>query len=123
MNCLPKHTHLPEDIDDPVILKEHIFSVVEGDDYWHDRIKCALATAGFITTRLQREPEHPVWLAWLTRTTFDLSPDRKTAIRQLRKILRDGNISVVRDQFNIIDRRGDKLRCVFLLEKGAPGIA
>lgn len=123
MTCLPKHTHLPEDVADHVVLKEHIFSVLEGDDYWHDRIKCALATAGFITTRLQREPEHPVWLAWLTRATFDLSPDKKTAIRQLRKALGKGGIKVVRDEFNIIDRRGDKLRCVFLLDLGAPGVA
>jgi hypothetical protein len=123
MPNLSKYQPVPEDVDDPVALMEHVCSVVEGDDYWHDRIKCALATAGFITTRLQRETEHPVWLAWLTRTTFDLSPDKKTAIKQLRKILRDGNIKVVRDEFNIIDRRGDKLRCVFLLEKGAPGIA
>ena len=52
-----------------------------------------------------------------------LSPDKKTAIRQLRKVLRDGGIKVVRDEFNIIDRRGDKLRCVFLLDLGAPGAA
>jgi hypothetical protein len=38
-------------------------------------------------------------------------------------VLRDGGIKVVRDEFNIIDRRGDKLRCVFLLDLGAPGVA
>jgi hypothetical protein len=38
-------------------------------------------------------------------------------------VLRDGGIKVVRDEFNIIDRRGDKLRCVFLLDLGAPGAA
>jgi len=30
---------------------------------------------------------------------------------------------VLRDEFNIIHRRGDKLRCVFLLDLGAPGVA
>jgi hypothetical protein len=34
-----------------------------------------------------------------------------------------GGIKVLRDEFNIIDRRGDKLRCVFLLDLGAPGVA
>jgi hypothetical protein len=34
-----------------------------------------------------------------------------------------GGIKIVRDEFNIIDRRGDKLRCVFLLDLGAPGVA
>jgi len=29
----------------------------------------------------------------------------------------------VRDEFNIIDWRGDKLRCVFILDLGAPGVA
>lgn len=123
MPNLPKNQPLPEDVNDPVVLMEHVYRVVEGDDYWHDRIKCALATAGFSATRLQREPEHPVWLAWLTRTTFDLSPDHKTAIRQLRKALVQGGIKVVRNEFTIIDRRGDKLRCVFVLDLGAPGIA
>ena len=51
------------------------------------------------------------------------SADKKTAIRQLRKVLRDGGIKIVRDEFNIIDRRGDRLRCVFLLDLGAPGVA
>jgi hypothetical protein len=32
-------------------------------------------------------------------------------------------IKVLRDEFNIIDRRGDKLRYVFLLDLGAPGVA
>jgi hypothetical protein len=34
-----------------------------------------------------------------------------------------GGIGIERDEFNIIDRRGDKLRCVFLLDLGAPGVA
>jgi hypothetical protein len=95
----------------------------EGDPYWHGRIKRVLADAGIATRRIEREEAHPVWQAWLTRTTFDLSPDTKTAIKQLRKVLAEGGIKVLRDEFNIIDRRGDKLRCVFLLDLGAPGIA
>jgi hypothetical protein len=34
-----------------------------------------------------------------------------------------GGIRIARDQFNLVDRRGDKFRCVFVLELGAPGLA
>ena len=95
----------------------------ENDLFWQGRIKRIFAAVGIATRRIEREEAHPIWQAWLTRETFDLSPDKKTAIRQLRKVLRDGGIKVVRDEFNIIDRRGDKLRCVFMLDLGAPGVA
>ena len=95
----------------------------ENDLFWHGRIKRIFADVGIATRRIEQEEAHPVWQAWLTRERFDLSPDTKTAIRQLRKVLRDGGIKVVRDEFNIIDRRGDRLRCVFLLDLGAPGVA
>ena len=123
MPNLPKHQILPEDVDDHVVLKEHIFRVVEGDDYWHDRIRRILADAGIATRRLERMEEHPIWQAWLTRMSFDLHADKKAAIKQLRKVLGDGGVKIVRDEFNIIDRRGDKLRCVFMLALGAPGVA
>jgi hypothetical protein len=124
MPNLPNYQSLPEDVDDPVVLMEHVCRVVEDGNYWNAKIKSAFATVGFLTTRIQREDDHPsVWLAWLTRTTFDLSPDHKTASRQLRKALNRGGIKVVRNEFNIIDRRGDKLRCVFVLDLGAPGVA
>lgn len=93
----------------------------ENDLFWQSRIKRIFAAVGIATRRIEREEAHPIWEAWLTRETFDLSPDRKKAIRQLRKVLRDAGIKVVNDEFNIIDRRGDKLRCVFLLDLGAPG--
>ena len=92
------------------------------DSYWHGRIQRIFADAGFVTRRLEREEAHPIWLAWLTRTTFDLSRDKKVAIKQLRKVLNQGGIKVLRDQFNIIDWRGDKLRCVFILDLGLPGV-
>ena len=95
----------------------------ENDLFWQGRIKRIFAAAGITTRRIEREEAHPIWQTWLTRESFDLSPDKKTAIRQLRKVLRDGGIKVVSDEFNIIDRRGDKLRCVFMLDLGAPGVA
>jgi len=44
-------------------------------------------------------------------------------IKQIRKILKDGGIKIARDQFCIFDRRGDKLKCAFLLDLGVPGVA
>ena len=102
-----------------------VIQMLHGEDdlFWQGRIKRIFATVGIATRRIEREEVHPIWQAWLTREKFDLSPDRKTAIRQLRKVLREGGLKVVRDEFNIIDRRGDKLRCVFMLDLGAPGVA
>jgi hypothetical protein len=94
----------------------------ENDLFWQDRIKRIFAAVGIATRRIEREEAHPIWQAWFTRERFDLRPDMKTAIRQLRKVLRDGGIKVVRDEFNIVDWRGDKLRCVFMLDLGAPGV-
>ena len=93
----------------------------ENDPFWHGRIKRLFAAAGIATRRIERMEEHPIWQAWLTRKTFDLALEKKAAIRQLRRVLRDAGIRVVRDEFNIIHRRGDKLRCVFMLDLGSPG--
>ena len=105
--------------------KDSVLQMLHGENdlFWHGRIKRSFADVGIATRRIEQEEAHPVWQAWLTRERFDLSADKKTAIRQLRKVLRDGGIKVVRDEFNIIDRRGDRLRCVFLLDLGAPGVA
>jgi hypothetical protein len=92
------------------------------DQYWHHRIKRAFETAGFKMRRIEHEEAHPVWQAWLTRVSFDLAPERRMAVKQLRKILLDGGIKIARDEFNVIDRRGNKLRCVFLLDLGYPGV-
>jgi len=50
----------------------------------------------------------------------------RAPIRHLPRLPRlsvKGGIKVLRDEFNIIDRRSDKFRCVFLLDLGAPGVA
>ena len=95
--------------------------VGENDHYWHHRIKHLFAEAGIATRRIEREEAHPVWRAWLTRRSFALASDTRAAKLQLRKILRDGGIKIVRDEFNIIEWRGDKLVVVFILDLGAPG--
>jgi hypothetical protein len=112
-----------EDLDAPPSQAQCVAMIPdEGELYWHGRIKRALAEAGFITRRLEREEVHPVWHAWLTRTTFNLAPDNDTAVKQLRKVLRLCGIKIDRDVFSINDRRGDRLRCVFLLDLGSPGV-
>ena len=111
----------PKDLDDAS--EDRIFQLLHGDDYWHGRIKRVLADAGIATRRIERQEAHPLWQAWLTRISFDLDPDKKVASKQIRRVLVKSGIKIVRDEFNIIDRRGDKLRCVFLLDLGAPGVA
>ena len=118
-----KNTRLPNKVLDDAS-KDRVMQMLlgENDCYWHHRIQHLFAEAGIATRRIEREEAHPVWRAWLTRLSFDLDSDTRAAIRQLREILRDGGIKVVRDEFNIIDRRGDKLVVVFMLDLGAPGI-
>jgi hypothetical protein len=89
--------------------------------FWHNRIGDILVKAGFVIGYLFREDVHPIWQASLTRLTFNLSDDRKIAVKQMRKVLADGGVKIQRDQFNIADRRGDKIRCVFMLDLGVPG--
>ena len=123
MPNLPKYQPVPEDVDDPVTLMEHVCRAVEGGGYWHDRIRIVLAAAGLTVTRIQRQEEHPtVWLMWLTRTSFALDADKATAAKQIRTLLVKGRIEILPKELSVIDRRGDKLRCAFVLERGAPGV-
>ena len=80
----------PEVLDDAS--KDSVLQMLHGENdlFWHGRIKRIFADVGIATRRIEQEEAHPVWQAWLTRERFDLSADKKTAIRQLRKVLRDG---------------------------------
>ena len=49
-----------------------MFKMLHGDLYWHDAIRRVLASVGLIRRRIERMESHPVWLLWLTRTTFNL---------------------------------------------------
>jgi hypothetical protein len=112
---------VPEDVDDPEILMEHVCRAVEGGGYWPDRIRSVLAAAGLTVTRIQHEEEHPtVWLMWLTRTSFALDADKMTAAKQIRKLLVKGGLKIGPKDLSVIDRRGDKLRCAFVLEMSSP---
>jgi hypothetical protein len=112
----------PDDLGDYDAVKKLTFAMLESGGYWHDRIKSVLAAAGLTTTRIQREDEHPtVWFMWLTRTSMVLDADKKTASKQIRKLLVKGGIKILPTELSVIDRRGDKLRCAFVLELGTPG--
>lgn len=117
-----KNTQLPPiDLDAASQARVMQMLVGENDCYWHHRIQRVFAEAGIATRRIERMEEHPIWRAWLTRRSFALASDTRAAKLQLRKILRDGGIKIVRDEFNIIDWRGDKLEVVFMLDLGSPG--
>ena len=97
-------------------------AMLVGDDYWHGHIRRILAAAGFETRRLEREEAHPIWQAWLTRTTYALADDARTARRQLLFVLRRGGLQIAQDELTILHRSGDKLRCSFTLDLGKPGV-
>ena len=117
-NILP-----PEALKDSETIKNCMFELLYGGLFWHEEIRRLLTTAGFIARRIERMENHPIWRLWLTRTSFDLAADQRTAVKQIHRILVKGGIRVVGDQFDIIDRRGDKLRCYLVLDVGAPGVA
>ena len=54
-----------------------------------------------------------------------LAPTARAAgqVDAFSSFLAESGINVLRDEFNIIDRLGNKLHCVFLLDLGAPGVA
>ena len=112
----------PENFDDPVALKEQIFTMLRDDHYWHERIKRILAAAGFITRRIEQLDSHPVWTMHLTRTTCDLAADNPTAAKQIRKILCKGGVKILRNELSIVSRNKDWIQCAFVLELGAPGV-
>ena len=122
MPDLTKYQPLPEDVDDPVALMEHVCRAVEGGGYWPDRIRGALAAGGLTLTGIQRQDEHPsVWFMWLTRTSMALDADKMVAAKQIRKLLVKGGLKILANELSVIDRRGDKLRCAFVLEPSTHG--
>lgn len=113
----------PDDLGDDTAVKELAFDMLHGDHYWHERIKRVLAAAGFVTRRIEQEETHPVWIMALTRKSFDLAADNLTAAKQIRKILCKGGVKIRRNELSIVSRSKDWIRCAFVLELGAPGVA
>ena len=112
----------PDNLGDYDAVKELTFNMLQGGGYWHDRIKRILATAGFVTRRIEQEEAHPVWRMYLTRTSFDLAADQPTADKQIRKVLCKGGIKILRNELSIVSRNKDWIQCAFVLELGAPGV-
>jgi len=113
---------LTDNFDDPVALKEQIFTMLNRDNYWHDRIKRILTAAGFITRRIEQESTHLKWQMHLMRTSFDLAADNPTAAKQIREVLWKGGVRIHRNELSIISQNKDWIRCAFVLELGAPGV-
>lgn len=109
-----------EEIDEVSI--ERVHQMLGDGPYWHDRIRRVLTVAGFAVRRLERQEPHPIWEVYLTRISFGLAADKTVASNQIRTVLVDGGLRVVRNEFNIVSRSGDALRCVFLLNLGTPGV-
>ena len=117
-----KNTLEPDCPDDPVALKEQIFTMLHGDHYWHARIRRILAAAGFVTRRIEQEETRPVWIMALTRKSFELAADNQTAAKQIRKVLWKGGVRIRRNELSIVNRSKDWIRCAFVLELGLPGV-
>ena len=110
------------EVDDACVSKEHVLTMLNGDDYLHERVWKVFAQAGFGVGYIAKDEEHPVWTILLKRTSFDLSSNTGIARKQLRNLLTDAGLKIEADEFNIFDRRGDRLRCVFIFSCGAPGV-
>ena len=110
-----KIPEIPLDVLDALPSLDVLVNMLEGVRFWPARIEQILEGVGLKVTHIEREEAHPVWLMKLTRTSFALAADQPTAAKQIRKVLVKGGIKIGRGEFNIIDRRGDKLRCVFVL--------
>jgi hypothetical protein len=116
-----KKTSVPLEVLDDASTSR-VIEMLQGDHYWHDRIRRLLATAGFTIRRIEQEEAHPVWIMHLTRTSFDLAADNPTAAKQIRKILCKGGVKIRRNELSIVSRNRDWIRCAFVLELGAPGV-
>jgi hypothetical protein len=115
------HMPLPEELDDPEALLRRIHQMLDGDDYWLDRLRRVLSEAGFSVRCIEREEAHPIWVIRLKRGSFDLSVDNRVASRQIRRVLVKSGIKVRAGELNVIEQRGDRLRCVFILSCGRAG--
>jgi L-fucose isomerase-like protein len=105
----------PESIDESCITEEHaVEAATDGDAYWPRRVTNAFAKAGLTVHRLKREEHHPVWVIWLGVGSVELPADKEGAAKQIRKLLATGGLQIQRDELTVLERRGDRVKCVFL---------
>jgi hypothetical protein len=105
----------PEAIDESCITIERaVHAATDDDGYWPNRIKQAFSKAGFAVHRLEREAHHPVWIVWLNAGSSDLPADRKLAAKQIRKALGAAGLRILAGELDVVERRRDRVKCVFL---------
>jgi hypothetical protein len=57
----------------------------------------------------------------MKRGSFPVEKDNTQASRQVRQVLKKSGLKVKPDEFRVLRQDGDRLRCVFLMNLGAPG--
>ena len=113
----------PESIDESCITEERaVEAATDGDAYWPRRVTNAFAKPGLTVHRLKREEHHPVWVIWLGVGSVELPADKKGAAKQIRKLLATGGLQIQREELTVLERRGDRVRCVFLFGSQLPAI-
>jgi len=114
---------LPETIDEACVTEERaVDAATDSDGYWPNRVKQAFSKAGFAVHRLEREDHHPVWIVWLNVGAGDLPADRKLATKQIRKALGQAGLRIRAGELDVVERRRDRVKCVFLFGSQLPPI-
>jgi hypothetical protein len=107
---------------DPDPTVDDVVRMLHGDDYWHHRVKRVLTEAGFQVASIEKEDVHPIWHLRMKRGAFPVERDNTLASRQVRRVLKRSGLNVRPDEFRVLRQDGDRLRCVFLLDLGVPGM-
>src|SRR5512138_1212190 len=107
---------------DPTPTMDAVLQMLHGDDYWHHRVKRVLTEAGFQVSSIEREEVHPIWHLRMKRGSFPVERDNTLASRQVRRVLKKSGLRVKPDEFRVLRQDGDRLRCVFLMNLGVPGV-
>jgi hypothetical protein len=114
---------MPEDPDDSDAMMERLADAATGaDGYWPDRVKQAIAKAGFAVRSLEREAHHPVWIVWLNVGSGDLPADRKLAVKLIRKALAEAGLRIHAGELDVVERPRGRAKVVFVFGTQLPPI-
>lgn len=87
----------------------------------HERIKEALAEAGFDVRRVEKHWFHDCWEVLMRLGRAGLAPQPRVATRQVRRILADAGVYVAPDAISL-DRNGERVLVAFVYEGGQEGV-
>ena len=87
----------------------------------HERIKEALAKAGFDVRSIQKHWFHDCWEVRMRRGTAHLAAQPREAVRQVRRVLADAGVDVERDAISL-DRSGERIHVAFVYDGGQEGV-